>query len=76
MLPALSSVSEAGLFSYSKNYLFPKSKDGMAEVLLFQVEQTEGMIEDGNYSYTQRLRQMIWNGKVWEKTKSEDDGEH
>jgi len=69
MLPVLSTISDAGVFFDSESYLFPETEGGLPDVLLYQHEHGEGMIEDGASDYTKQLRTMTWNGKAYLKPK-------
>lgn len=67
LLPSLLTVSDAGVFAHVENYLFPESENGIPDTLLIEQKEVQGMIEDGTYDYTQKIRPIKWNGKTFEK---------
>jgi hypothetical protein len=75
LLPTLLSVFNAGVFTHSESYLFPKSEGGISDSLLFQVEETEGSEGEEGYSSTHQVVKMNWNGKAWEKPDLENEDE-
>lgn len=69
LLPVLSTISDAGVFFDAEAYLFPETEGGLPDMLLYQHEHGEGMIEDGASDYSKKQRVMTWNGKAYVKPK-------
>lgn len=72
-LPLLTSVSDAGVFHESENYIFPSADNGAEGRILYEYQHGEGFEGDGEYDYVRRVRTMSWNGKSFQKPKIKAD---